>query len=52
MVKYDKINVKLSHSQPNNLKSAVKYRQGVTLRMSIGMFNGNNFPHKLLLTTR
>ena len=33
----------------NKLKSAVKNRQGLNLRMNIKMFNSNNLPHKLLL---
>ena len=36
----------------NKLKSAVKNRQGTTLRMNSRMFNGSNLPHELLLTTR
>ena len=48
MVKYNTINV----LQLNKLKSAVKNKQGTTLRMNAKMFNGNNLPHKLLLTTR
>ena len=51
MVEYNTINAKLSDSQLNKLKSAVKIKQG-TLRMSARMFNGNNLPHELLLTTR
>ena len=34
------------------LKTAVKDKTGTTLRMSFKMFNGNNLPHELLLTTR
>ena len=34
------------------MKTAVKNKTGVTLRMNIKMFNGNNLPHELLLTTR
>ena len=34
------------------LKTAVKNKTGTTLRMSFKMFNGNNLPHELLLTTR
>ena len=52
MVDYNKVNVKLSDSQLNKLKTAVKYRQGLTLRMNIKIFNGNNLPLELLLTTR
>ena len=45
MVEYNKVNVKLSDLQLNKLKSAAKNRQGVTLKMSIKIFNGNNLPH-------
>ena len=48
MVEYKTINVKLSDSQLNRLKSAVKNKQGTTLRMDAKMFNGNNLPHELL----
>ena len=34
------------------LKTAAKNQTGVTLRMNIKVFNGNNLPHKLLLTTK
>ena len=50
MLEYNNIvNAKLSNSQLNKLKSAVKNKQGTTLRMNARMFNGNNLPHKLLL---
>ena len=52
MVEYNTVNIKLSNSQLNKLKSAVKNKQGTTLRMNARMSNGNNLPHKLLLTTR
>ena len=52
MVQYNTVNAKLSHSQLNKLKSALKNKQGTTLRMNAKMFNGNNLPHELLLTTR
>ena len=52
MVEYNKGNLKLSNSQPNRLKSAAKNQTGLTLRMNIKMFNENNTPHELLLTTR
>ena len=52
MVEYNKVNVKLSNSQLNKLKSATKNQTGRTLRMNIKMFNGNNLLHELLLTTR
>ena len=52
MVEYNKLNVKLSNSQLKKLKTAVKDKTGTTLRISLKMFNGNNLPHELLLTTR
>ena len=52
MVEYNTVNATLSDSQLNKLKSAVKNKPGTTLRMSAKMFNGNNLPHELLLTTR
>ena len=52
MVEYNAVNAKLSDSQLNKLKNAVKNTQGTTLRMNIRMFNGNNLCHELLLTTR
>ena len=52
MDEYFKVNVKLSNSQLNKLKTAAKNQTEVTLRMNIKMFNGNNLPHELLLTTR
>ena len=52
MAEYNTVNAKLSHSQLNELKSAVKNRQGTTLRINARMFSANNLPHELLLTTR
>ena len=53
MVEYTEVNVKLSDSQiKKNLKNAVKDNTGTTLRISLKMFNGNDLPHELLLTTR
>ena len=52
MVEYNTINAKLSNSQLNKLTSAVKNRQGTTLRIGARMFNGNNLPHELFLTQR
>ena len=37
MVEYSKVNIKLSYSQINKLKSAVKNQTGVTLRVTLGM---------------
>ena len=44
MVEYNTINVKLSNLQLKKLKSAVKNKQGTTLKMDARMFNGNNLP--------
>ena len=52
MVEYSKVNVKLSDTQLNKLKIAVRNKTGTTLRMSLKMLNGNSLPHELLLTTR
>ena len=56
MVQYNNLNVKLSNSQLNKLKLAIKNENEVILRLSpnmIGDFNDEaNFPHKLLLTDR
>ena len=52
MVEYIKVNIKLSDSQIKELKDAVKDNTGTTLRISLKMFNGNNLPHELLITTR
>ena len=41
MVEYNTVNAKLSNSQLNKLKSAVKNRQGTTLRMNTRMFNSD-----------
>ena len=56
MTQYSSLNVKLSNSQLNKLKSAIKNGTDVILRLSSNMI-GNlddeaNFPHKLLLTNR
>ena len=52
MVQYDKVNVKLSDTQLKKFKNAVENKTGTTLRESLKMFNRNNLPHELLLTTR
>ena len=46
MVEYSKANVKLSDTQLKKLKT------GTILRKSLKMFDGNDLPHELLLTTR
>ena len=52
MVKYSKINCKLTNVQLNKLKKSVKSNEGATLRLSIKNFNKDELPHELLLTTR
>ena len=53
-MQYNSSNVKLSNSQLNKLKSAIKNEIEVVLRLSSNMIGDNktNFPHKLLLTNR
>ena len=54
MTQYNSLNVKLSNSQLNKLKSAIKNGTDVVLRLSSNMIGNSddetNFPHKLLLT--
>ena len=52
MVEYSKVNVKLSHTQLKKVKTAVKNKTRTTLGISLKIFNGNDLPHELLLTTR
>ena len=52
MVEYSKMNVKLTNTQLEKLKNAVKNKTGKTLRMSLKMFDGKDLLHELLLTTR
>ena len=52
MVEYSKVNVKLTDTQLEKLKTTVKNNTGTTSRMSLRMFDGNDLPHELLLTTR
>ena len=56
MTQYNNLKVKLSNSQLNKLKSAIKNETDVALRMSSKIFGNSddesNFPHKLLLTNR
>ena len=56
MTQYNSLNVTLSNLQLSKLKSAVKNKTDVVLRLSsnmIGNSNDNaNFPHELLLTNR
>ena len=54
MTQHNSLNVKLSNSQLNILKSAIKNETKVVLRLSPNMIGDSetNFPHKLLLTNR
>ena len=61
MTQYNSLNAKLSNSQLNKLKSAIKNKNDVVLRLSSNMIDNStelrsddetNFPHKLLLTNR
>ena len=56
MTQYNCLNVKLSNSQLNKLKPAIKNESEVVLWLSSNMFGNSddetNFPHKLLLTNR
>ena len=54
MTQYKILNVKLTNSQLNKLKSAIKNENEVVLRLSSNMIGDNetNFPHKLLLSNR
>ena len=53
MTQYNSLNVKLSNSQLNKLKSAIKNETEVLLRLSSNKIGNNesNFRHKLLLLT-
>ena len=56
MTQYNRVNVKLSNSQLNKLKSAIKNENDVVIRLSPSMIGDSNdksnFPHELLLTNR
>ena len=56
MTQYNSLNVKLSSSQLNKLKSTIKNETDIVLIISSGMVGNSNdntnFPHKLLLTDR
>ena len=54
MTQCNSLNVKLSNSQLNKLKSAIKNKSEVVLRLSLNIIGDNetNFAHKLLLTDR
>ena len=52
MTHCNSLNVKLSNSQLNKIKSAIKIETEVVLRLSSNMIGDNEtiIPHKLLLT--
>ena len=54
MTQYNTLNVKLSNSQLNKLKSVIRNRTRVTLNLFSNLIGNSNdetnFPHKLLLT--
>ena len=54
MTQCNSLNVKLSNSQLNKLKSAIKNESEEVLRLSLNIIgnNENNFPPRLLLTDR
>ena len=56
MTQYNSLNVKLSNSQLNKIKSSIKNETHVVLRISSNMVGNSNdstiFPHELLLTNR
>ena len=56
MTQYNSLNVKLSNSQLNKLKSSIKNETDVVLRISPNMVTNSNdntnFPQELLLTNR
>ena len=56
MTQYNSLNVKLSNSRLNKLKSSIKNETDVVLRISSNMVSNSNdntnFPHELLLTNR
>ena len=56
MTEYNRLNTKLSNSQLNKLKSAIRNENEVVIRLSPNMIGESNdqtnFPHELLLTDR
>ena len=51
MVEYSKVNVKLTDKQVKKLKKCCQKNTGITLRRSLKMFDENDLPRELLLTT-
>ena len=56
MRQYNRLNTKLSNSQLNKLKSAIKNENDIVIRLSPNMIGDSNdkgnFPHELFLTNR
>ena len=56
MTQHNRLNEKLSNSQLNKLKSAIKHETDAVLRLSLNTIGNSddktNFPHELLLTNR
>ena len=52
MTNYQEVRVKLTNSQLNKLKSAVKNKTGAALRINKKNFQGEELPHELFLTPR
>ena len=56
MTQYNRLNTKLSNSQLNKLKPAIKNENDVVIRLSLNMIvdsnDKTNFPHELFLTNR
>ena len=56
MTQYNRLKTKLSNSQLNKLKSAIKNENDVVMRLSPNMIGDSNdkdnFPHELLLKDR
>ena len=56
MTQYNSLNIKLSNSELNKLKSAIKNETDVDLRFSSNMIGNSNdktnFPHELLLNNK
>ena len=52
MVNYQEARVKLTNTQLNKLKPAVKIKTGAILRLNQKNFEDEELPHQLFLTTR
>ena len=56
MTQYNRVNIKLTNSQLNKLKSAIKNQIDVVIRLFSNLIgdsnNKDNFPHELLITGR